>query len=171
MKLLYAPWRTSYVTESHHTKTEGIPQDECIFCTHFAQPDLDKKNLVIRRFDHTIVMLNLYPYNAGHLLILPSQHCAQLHQLSKEARAEMMEVTMHSINILTTELESQGMNSGLNLGKAAGAGIPSHLHMHILPRWIGDTNFLPALGNTKHISFDLNEIYNQLKPAFDEIAL
>jgi ATP adenylyltransferase len=170
MELLYAPWRSTYAM-NNNDKHEGITPHECVFCAIFKNEAEDANNFVIRRFAHTVVLLNLYPYNAGHLLILPLDHCSQLHQMSTPARTELMEVLTHSINGVTTALGAYGVNAGLNLGTAAGAGIPSHVHMHVLPRWPGDTNFLPTLAHTKQISFDLHETYQRLKPVFDAINL
>lgn len=170
MKLLYAPWRSDYSANTAHTKNDNTPADACIFCVQLAQQD-DAKHLIIRRFTYAVVMMNLYPYNAGHLMILPYAHQAFLHHVDQYTRGEIMELTMHSVTILTTVLGAQGVNVGLNFGKAAGAGIPSHLHMHVLPRWIGDTNFLPVLSETKQISFDLRELYEKLAPAFQAIKI
>jgi ATP adenylyltransferase len=169
MKHLYAPWRENYTTSIAHTKNERAPESECIFCKLFKE-HADEKNFILRRLEHTIVMFNRFPYNAGHLLILPIEHKASLNDLTKETRAEIMEITSQSIEILKKNLECDGVNVGLNLGKAAGAGIPSHLHMHVLPRFTGDTNFLPTIADTKAISFDLYELFKQLKPEFDKIG-
>lgn len=170
MNRIYCPWRSSYTIGIAHTKNENAPADACVFCTQFAQTK-DEEHFILRRFEHHAVMLNLYPYNAGHLLILPFNHVANLHDLSKESRAELTELIMHSTQILKSAIDAHGFNIGLNLGKAAGAGIPSHLHYHVLPRYAGDTNFLPTLAGTKQISFDLVEFYKRLKPFFDKIAI
>lgn len=170
MKQLYAPWRENYTTGVAHAKNSTNTESECVFCNDFAQ-DTDEKYMIVARYKHMIVMLNRFPYNAGHLLILPHGHIADLHDLSSQARSELIELTNHSINALKKVLHCDGVNVGLNLGKAAGAGIPSHLHMHVLPRFTGDTNFLPVLCDTKQISFDLHNIYQKLKPEFDSISL
>lgn len=166
MKKLYAPWRSPYASSVDASKQEKNKKEECVFCTQL-QENSDEKHLVLRRFAHHAIMINKYPYNAGHLLIVSLEHQATLGELSRESRAELMELTAHCVSILQKELNAEGVNVGLNLGKVAGAGIPSHIHMHILPRWHGDTNFLPTLAETKQISFDLRKIYAQLKPAFD----
>jgi ATP adenylyltransferase len=168
MDLLYAPWRTSYSSSIHEAKQENASADQCIFCQQLERPD-DAAHFIFRRFKRVMVMLNLYPYNAGHLLILPLAHLSRLDELDKQTRADIMELTTHSTEILTRVLGAHGINVGLNLGKAAGAGIPAHLHMHVLPRWTGDTNFLPTLAHTKQISFDLQDMFARLKPAFDAL--
>lgn len=170
MKQLYAPWRDNYSLSVAGKESENITAEQCVFCSHFSDNN-DEKNLILRRFTHCVVMLNRFPYNAGHLLILPIKHVPNLEDLSREARTELMELTTQSTIILKKNLHTAGINVGLNLGRAAGAGIPSHLHMHALPRFVGDTNFLVTLADTKAISFDLNKIYAQLKPDFDSIVI
>jgi len=167
MEYLYAPWRSAY-TGDVRSKESNVTADESVFCRKFND-GIDEQHFVLRRFKHVIVLLNLYPYNAGHLLIMPLAHCAALDDLDAETQTEMMWLTSKSSRILQDVLGAEGINIGLNLGKAAGAGVPSHLHMHVLPRWEGDSNFLPLLAETKQISFDLNKIYAKLKPAFDEL--
>ena len=170
MKRLYAPWRSLYAKSLHEGKGERSLKEQCDFCTQISA-NQDEKYFILKRFKHSFVCLNLYPYNAGHIMILPLKHQATLHELTKEARLEIMEAVSASTTIIQKVLESEGINVGINLGKAAGAGSPSHLHVHVLPRWSGDTNFLPALADTKLISFDLHEIYKKLKPEFDKLTL
>jgi ATP adenylyltransferase len=165
MNRLYTPWRESYATSADDTKQTNAPADNCVFCSQIAENN-DAHNWILRRFNYSFVILNKFPYNAGHLLILPLKHTAHLEDLSKEVRTEIMEVTALSCAIIKEQTKAEGINVGINLGKAAGAGIPSHLHVHVLPRWQGDTNFLPALANTKIISFDLQKIYADLKTKF-----
>ena len=171
MDRLYAPWRSAYAGTTVRAKEEDASAQECIFCAHTKEPERDEERFILRRFTHTFVMLNLYPYNAGHLLVVPVAHEPQLDGLSHEARTELMELTMHSATIGRDLLEAHGVNIGMNLGKAAGAGIPSHLHQHVLPRWAGDTNYLPLLAGTKQISFDLREMYERLRAAFDQVDI
>lgn len=157
MKHLYAPWRSGYL----HNKQTG----SCVFCKNCAETD-DAQTFIIKRFEHCFVMLNLFPYNAGHLLIIPYEHQDSLEKLSQPARQEMMEVATKSITILKETLGAEAINIGLNLGgKAAGGSIPDHLHMHVLPRWLGDTNFLVTLADTKQISIDLADTYRKLSTA------
>lgn len=170
MKKLYAPWRNEYSISSSNTKSEDVVEKECVFCAQLEKNE-DEKYFILKRGVHCAVLLNRYPYNAGHLLIVPFVHKPQLYDLIPEARAEMIELLSSSITILKDELKPNGFNSGLNLGIAAGGSIPSHLHMHLLPRWAGDTNFLLTVGDTKVVSFDLHQIYNRIKPAFSRLAL
>lgn len=167
MKKMYCPWRSEYTSGTAHTKNENATQGECIFCERIKQNN-DTENLIILRDKHNVIFLNKYPYNAGHILIMPNEHIAHLSQLSREARTELMELLAQSETIMKKILGAHGVNMGVNLGKAAGAGIPSHMHFHVLPRWEGDTNFLPTLAETKQISFDLHEIYQKIQTAFKD---
>ena len=156
MKHLYAPWRSTYVKE----KSNGCP-----FC--LKDNTDDSEHFILKRLEHTIIMLNLYPYNPGHILVVPIEHADTLDKLTKETRAELMEAITQSATILKTALGADGVNIGFNLGgKAAGGTIPEHLHGHVLPRWHGDTNFLPLLAQTKQLSADLLEVYKKLKQVF-----
>lgn len=165
MKRMYAPWRSTYATTEVRTKKENINKDECVFCDQFAQKN-DTKFFILKRFKHNTIMLNKFPYNSGHLLIIPFAHKATLDQLSKAARTELMELIALSSQLVHKELKADGVNIGLNIGKESGSSIPAHLHFHVLPRWKGDTNFLPTLAGTKQISVDLNAIYKKLKKLF-----
>ncbi len=165
---MYAPWRSKYTTETAHTKKERISKNECVFCEQFQQKN-DKKFFILKRLKHNAVLLNRFPYNAGHLLIIPFAHKATLNELSKAARTELMELVSDSSKIVRETLKADGVNIGLNVGKASGSSIPSHLHFHILPRWYGDTNFLPTLADTKQISVDLKDVYQTLKPKFNKL--
>lgn len=156
MKRLYAPWRSSYFKSD---------DTGCPFCNAVTTND-DVGALVLARFDSVLVMLNRYPYNAGHLLVIPHAHEAGLSALSPAVRGEIMEATNRCIQVLTEKLECKGVNVGFNFGECSGGSIPDHLHMHILPRWQGDTNFLATIGQTKLVSFDLEEMYEKLKGAF-----
>jgi len=168
MKNLYAPWRDKYTTSTVRSKKTEAKKKDCIFCSQFEEHD-DEKYFIFRRFFYHAIMFNRYPYNAGHLLIIPFKHTGNLDDYCPEARFELIELVHQSTAILQKELGAEGVNTGLNIGKAAGAGIPSHLHMHVLPRWHGDTNYMPTLAQVKPISFDLHTMYQKLKPAFDAI--
>jgi len=161
-KHLYAPWRADYAQKTKQHPSSNKHAHECVFCTQIAAQD-DERYFILKRYEHCVIFLNLYPYNAGHLLVVPYMHVAHLEDLSTQARAEMMEVISYAAHTLTQVLKAEGHNIGFNVGKIAGAGIPEHLHGHILPRWHGDTNFMPLLMGTKQISVDLHETYKKLK--------
>lgn len=162
MKNLYAPWRTQYFNKK---KAEKINKDKCPFCTKISE-NKDAKNFIIFRGKHNFVILNLYPYNAGHVMILPNKHVSCISDLSTKEANEFIKLTGKMVDTLKSTLGAEGINAGFNLGRAAGAGIPSHLHMHVVPRWKGDTNFISTIGEIKQISFDMNEIYKKLKNNF-----
>lgn len=171
MEQLYAPWRSSYVKSTRSGDKDGNKiTDECVFCTMVSQTR-DVENLLLKRFEYTFALLSRFPYNAGHILILPYNHIGNLEDLSKETTEELMLATKASVPILKKVLQAGGVNLGMNVGKVAGASIPGHLHMHILPRWYGDTSFLPLIGEVKPISCDLNKTYVDLKPEFDLLSL
>lgn len=137
----------------------------CIFCSKFKEKK-DKKNYVLFRGKNCFVLLNLYPYNDGHLMIAPNRHLADPKILKKEEWQELHETSRLSLQILKKVIHPEGFNMGMNLGKTAGAGIADHLHLHIVPRWTGDTNFLPVIGKSKVISQDLSKVYDKLAPLF-----
>jgi len=166
--MLYAPWRSTYATSSEQSKQESAQEHECVFCQQF-QKDKDKENFILKRFDNCAVMLNRYPYNAGHLLIIPYKHNGLIDDLSDDTQMEIMCLIGKCSTILRETLKAEGVNIGINMGKAAGAGIPAHLHVHALPRWTGDCNFLPIFGETKVISYDLDTAYKLLKKEFDKL--
>jgi ATP adenylyltransferase len=169
MDILYAPWRDKYVK---HSKNQNSSSNEtCVFCEKILNNDHDNQEFVLKKTKHAFVILNLYPYNGGHLLILPTQHVAHLEDVSKEVRFELMELMTASIAILKNVLKAEGINAGLNLGRASGAGIPAHLHLHVVPRWVGDTSFMTTIGDTKNVSVDLEKVYNDLKPAFQALEI
>ncbi|MFT6765634.1 MAG: ATP adenylyltransferase [Alteromonas naphthalenivorans] len=167
MKVLYAPWRENYTTTSARSPkgADNKSEDECVFCEQLKD-DKDTEHFILGRFKHSYVVLNRYPYSGGHLLILPLDHKAKLTDLSSEARTEIMGLITQSTSALEKELDAKGINVGLNQGKAAGAGLPSHLHFHVVPRWLGDTNFMPIIGQTKIVSTNLKDIFTKLKPYF-----
>lgn len=165
MKNLYAPWRSPYSSSEDAHKDESASPKECVFCK-YAQESNEAQYFILKRYKYCYAILNKFPYNAGHLMIIPVNHVKTLNDLPPEALNEIMAVITQATSIVDKQLKSEGINIGLNLGSAAGAGIPSHLHWHILPRWHGDTNFMPTLAGTKVISFDLKDIYQLLKPKF-----
>ncbi|MCR4440130.1 MAG: HIT domain-containing protein [bacterium] len=161
MDTLWAPWRMEYIKA---TKPRG-----CIFCTKPRQSD-DRRNLIPYRGAHCFVILNYYPYNNGHLMVVPYRHVADLAELTAEEQGEMMALIAQSTRALTVTLKPQGFNIGFNLGKAAGAGVEDHLHCHVVPRWVGDTNYMPILGHTKVVPDALENTCATLAEAFAELS-
>jgi ATP adenylyltransferase len=161
MKQLWAPWRMAYIEAS--TKEEG-----CIFCTRFQSSDL-RASLVLAQTPYTVVMLNKFPYNNGHLLLAPKRHEHELAQLPADDFADLNETLRRSVAIVRDVFQPGGVNLGMNLGRCAGAGIEDHLHWHIVPRWEGDTNFMPVLGETRVMPQHLLESYDRLKPLFQNL--
>ncbi|MBD3321256.1 MAG: HIT domain-containing protein [Chitinivibrionales bacterium] len=153
---LWAPWRMTYI--------KGIGHDEntCVFC-EAPKMDDDRKALVLYRGKVSFVILNLYPYNNGHMMVVPYMHTADMLALPDETSAEMWKLVCKCKEALTQAFHPDGFNIGLNQGRVAGAGIDQHIHMHIVPRWSGDTNFMPVVGETKVISQGLEETWDELK--------
>jgi ATP adenylyltransferase len=140
-------------------------QDGCVFCDALDQED-SCDNLIIHRGQHAFVILNRYPYTNGHLMVVPYKHCAAFEALEPETRAEMMELVNRCVKILGKDYQAQGFNIGANLGSAAGAGIPQHIHFHVVPRWSGDTNFMSAIGETRVVPEALEESYRRIRDAW-----
>lgn len=154
--ILWAPWRIGYV--------QGIDQDKKCFICHYQQnPQNDTENLVLWRTGSSIVILNRFPYNNGHLLIAPVRHIAELAQASDPELLDMTRLIREAQKALSLTIKPHGFNVGMNFGRCAGAGLPGHLHIHIVPRWDGDTNFMSACSRTKVISQSLAELLEQLK--------
>ncbi|MCH6257094.1 HIT domain-containing protein [Puniceicoccaceae bacterium K14] len=162
MENLHAYWRMEYVTQ------EKSPEERRPFAELPQQTD-DKANLIISREEHSFIIMNRYPYNAGHLLILPYREIPDLEDLSESERLCFINTTVKGKRILKKALNPDGFNIGLNLGTAAGAGIPKHLHQHIVPRWSGDTNFMPVLGSTRVLPQSLAAMWDHLKATCDTL--
>lgn len=143
----------------------SAPADECFLCTDASAGDLPG-NLVLYRTGLCLVVMNRFPYNTGHLLISPLRHVAGLEDLTAGERGEVMELTVKTIEVLTEAMSPEGFNMGANLGAAAGAGVPGHLHMHVVPRWSGDTNFMPVVGGSKVLPETLEQTYARLRPLY-----
>lgn len=158
MKQLWAPWRMTYIDE-------GVKEPGCIFCNKDREPDA-RAALVVGRTAHSLVMLNKYPYNNGHLLVAPKRHESQLGNLPADEHGDLSETLRRSVEIIRQVYKPGGINLGMNLGKCAGAGIEDHLHWHIVPRWEGDTNFMPVIGETRVMPQHLLECYERLQPYF-----
>jgi ATP adenylyltransferase len=169
MDLLYSPWRSKYF--SFGSTRRANANKDCPFCSKFGPHEDSAKALILKRFEHCCAMLNLYPYSAGHLLIIPYKHTSDISLLSKQERSEIFEATNACSIVLEKLFNCDGINIGINKGKASGGSVLEHTHIHILPRYIGDTNFLAALANTKPISFDLNDVYAKMLEHFCTISL
>lgn len=155
MDKLWAPWRVKYVTKIVK-KAKG-----CVFCD-ILKDKKDKKNFIIKRTKYAYSVLNIYPYNNGHLLVIPNRHVADLSDLDREERNGLFDLLDETKALLGKVMNPNGYNIGINLGKAAGAGFPKHVHIHLVPRWEGDVNFMPVIADTKVVSQSLKALYEQL---------
>ena len=158
MDFLFTPWRYAYITGAN------APGD-CLFCGLLQAKD-DEKFLIVHRSKHCFVMLNAFPYTSGHTMVVPYEHVDELTKLSQSAAEEIMALTQRLEAILRELYRPDGINLGMNLGKAAGAGVANHIHMHILPRWFGDVNFMSAVGETRVLPEDLPTTYKKLRSKF-----
>ena len=162
MKILWAPWRMTYI------KNPRRPT-RCIFCLKAGQRQ-DESNLMLYRGQWGFVLMNLYPYNNGHLMVAPYAHVDSLELLPKATALDIISLTNLSLRVLRAEMSPEGFNVGVNLGRVSGAGIEEHLHMHIVPRWNGDTNFMPVFSETRVIPELLRETYRKLRARFRTVA-
>lgn len=160
MERLWTPWRRAFVEGS-----AAAPDDECFLCALPAQ-QADEQNLVLHHGQQVFVALNLYPYNSGHLLVAPFAHTGDFATLPSDTAHELMTVTQRCVAVLQQVYAPHAFNVGLNLGRAAGAGLPDHLHVHVVPRWNGDTNFMPVVAETKVLPESLGQTYARLAPHF-----
>lgn len=158
--VIWAPWRAVFVL--------GKREKGCIFCNRLKSKD-SVKNLILYRGKRTFVMLNKFPYNSGHTMIVPYRHVGQIEKLTAEESVEFFELTRMTVAVTKTVLKPGSLNLGMNLGRVSGAGIPGHVHMHVVPRWQGDTNFMPVIGKTHVLSVPLELVYDALKAEFDRI--
>jgi len=158
MERLWAPWRMELIESE---KPQG-----CIFCRFFAEQD-DERNLVVARTSSSFVVLNKYPYNNGHLMVIPAGHRAALEELDDRAYDDLQRLLRIAIRVVREVYTPDAMNVGMNLGRAAGAGIADHLHWHVVPRWNGDTNFMPVLADTRVLPEHLQATWKKLRPAFE----
>ena len=162
MKKLWAPWRIEYI--------RSPKEDGCIFCDKPAG-DNEREDLILYHGEKVFILMNLYPYNNAHLMIAPYIHVDNTEELDADTYKEIMVLADQSMAILKETMDAQGFNFGANIGAAAGAGIEEHIHFHIVPRWAGDTNFMPVLGHTKVEVQGLQECYDLLRPHFDCIKI
>lgn len=162
METKFTPWRMQYIK-----RDEGGPSSGCVFCDMVAAPvERDQEHLVLYRGVRCFVVMNLFPYNTAHLMVLPYRHTADLPGLEPAEAEELFTLTRRCVRVLEEEYRPHGMNLGMNLGRTAGAGIAEHLHLHLVPRWSGDTNFMPIVGGTKLIPEELPATYLRLRPHF-----
>ncbi len=159
MKRIWTPWRKNYVEGSDSKK------DRCFFCEALKDPD-NPANLIIYNGTRAFVIVNRYPYNNGHLMVVPKEHISALNALDEETRTEIVTLLSKTETLLEQLYRPNGMNMGANLGSAAGAGVPGHFHFHILPRWVGDTNFMSTVGQTRVIPEEVEETCRRLRNAW-----
>ncbi len=158
---IWAPWRLDYVKDASKDS-----EAECIFCAKPAAHE-DEENLIVHRAERCFVILNLYPYTNGHLMVAPYAHLATLPELDSEVVAEMMALSQQAMRLLERTYEPHGYNVGFNQGRVAGAGVEHHIHMHVVPRWGGDTNFMPVLADTRVMPQSLAQSYEALRGGFE----
>lgn len=158
--ILYSPWRINYILSEK--------DDKCIFCVD-PKTEKDSDHFIITRSKYSFVILNAYPYNNGHLMIVPNRHCSSLADLPEEEINDLFQLVTLTERVVRKAYNPDGINIGINLGKAAGAGIDDHLHVHLVPRWIGDVNFMTVIGGTRVIPEAFQKAYNQLKEQFDKV--
>jgi ATP adenylyltransferase len=160
MDILWTPWRFSYVSD-------GVKRQGCIFCEKIAaDPAHDAENLILCRGQHNVVILNLFPYTNGHAMIAPYAHVARIAELDAATAAEMMALAQKLEKALETVYHPDGFNMGMNLGRAAGAGVADHVHLHFLPRWMGDSSFMTTIAETRVLPEDLSTTYRKLADFF-----
>lgn len=163
MDVIRAPWRMEYINDSsgHKDKNQG-----CIFCA-YPKEDRDAENLIVARGDCAFVMMNRYPYSSGHLMVIPYRHTSDYASLTAEESLEIAKLSQHATQTLQAEMSSDGFNIGMNIGKVAGAGIDTHLHLHVVPRWNGDTNFMSVTAETKVLPEALSATWERLVKAWN----
>jgi ATP adenylyltransferase len=162
MQNLWAPWRMEFIKAE---KPQG-----CIFCLFPAETgdEADRRNLIIGRTAHSFAIVNRYPYNNGHLMVIPRRHTAEFTELPEDELSDLHRLLQRSVRLLSQAYHPEGFNIGMNLGRVAGAGIADHLHYHVVPRWAGDTNFMPVVSDTKVLIQHLDESYRLLRQLYDE---
>lgn len=162
MDYLWSPWRMNYIQNNK-------PDDACVFCVALQQPDC-QENLIVWRGEHAFVILNRFPYSSGHLMVVPYTHRPSLELLEAPARFELIELASQAIQVLGKVYNPEGYNLGINIGKVAGAGVAGHVHLHVVPRWGGDTNFMTTLGATRVLPESLDDTYARVSEAWKAFA-
>ena len=163
MERLWRPWRIAYVRDIDDIRDEG-----CIFCTKPAAGD-DEASYILHRGEKAFAIMNIFPYNTGHVMVSPYRHVGELQDLDGEELQELMSLTVLVVEAIQGEMRPQGFNLGMNLGKVAGAGFDEHVHMHVVPRWQGDTNFMPVVGEVKVMPESLEENYRRIRASIESI--
>jgi ATP adenylyltransferase len=166
MDILWSPWRYAYIKSSENETETAAVNGGCVFCGILNRSTSDAENFILHRAEFNFVILNIYPYISGHLMVVPFAHLADLDAADKKTTDELMDLTKRCQTALRAIYNPHGFNLGMNLGRAAGAGVAEHFHMHILPRWVGDANFMTAIGETRTIPEDLRTTYEKLKDKF-----
>ncbi|WP_457590790.1 HIT family protein [Geoglobus sp.] len=161
MERIFAPWRIRYIMSPKH---EG-----CIFCD-FPKENRDEERLIVYRGEKCFVMMNNYPYNPGHVMVAPYRHVGSLEKLDESEALEIMKLSQRAVKVIRETMDPDGFNLGINLGKVAGAGIEDHIHLHIVPRWNGDTNFMPVIADVKIIPEAVEETYKKLRSGFEKLT-
>ena len=161
MERLWSPWRMEYINAPHDEDVE------CIFC-HLHTEGRDEKNFILARERYAFALLNAYPYNPGHLMVAPFRHVGEFEELTADELRDANALQQRAVHAMREEMEPDGYNVGMNLGRVAGAGVPGHVHWHVVPRWNGDTNFMPVVGHTRVLPESLDETYRKLQPLFEK---
>ena len=164
MDRLWSPWRYAYIASNAENRKQEKPA--CVFCSLLEDQGSDETKFILHRAAHNFVILNLYPYVSGHLMVVPFAHLPEFDTAPKEVTDEMMDLTKRCQTALREAYSPHGFNVGMNLGRAAGAGVDQHIHLHILPRWVGDTNFMTTVGETRVLPEDLSTTYEKLRAVF-----
>ncbi len=162
---LWAGWRSEYVASV--LPTDVAPQDDgCVFCRIAASGEPDERNGIVWRDERNFAVLNAYPYASGHLLVMPVRHVSDLEELTTQGSVELWKAARSAVRAITAAYDPDGINMGANLGRAAGAGIPQHVHLHVLPRWVGDTNFMTSVAGVRVMPESLPESWRRLRDAW-----
>lgn len=165
MEILWSPWRSKYIESFKDEKSD----ETCFICEAIEKVEEKKNRLVVFRTNFTIVLMNKFPYNAGHLLVSPIKHTSTLDSLDKDQLFDLISVVRFSIKVLDEAMKPHGYNVGINIGRVAGAGLPEHIHFHVIPRWNGDTSFISIVSDTKVISQSMEDIFEKLSNLFNDL--
>jgi ATP adenylyltransferase len=164
MEQMWAPWRMEYIL------SEVDNSSACIFC-EFPKKNDDEKFFIVYRSEHSFVILNKFPYNNGHAMVVPYQHCSDITELDDDCMFDMQKTIRKTVRMMKNIIKPHGFNLGMNIGRVGGAGIDQHLHYHIVPRWNGDTNFMPVIANTKVVSESLRATWKKFKAGFENLNI